>query len=167
MTQNLLETLTPVSSLTFQLSNVRELETVKYAFDCGINHGLLDGIPGFQLNKLNGNIDRTFTASSPFDRRQRCPRKPAEAIERHIELLDSPGVYGNSYGSSCKPVVKLAPSLIVLIRKTRCLFLFVKGPIHSLKGRWVNLLLCSTPCLYLNLPALIYQAFISTSEHLT
>ena len=34
MTQNWLETLIPVSKLlTFQLSNIRELETIKYAFD--------------------------------------------------------------------------------------------------------------------------------------
>ena len=32
MTRNVLETLPP-KPLTFQLSNVRELETIKYAFD--------------------------------------------------------------------------------------------------------------------------------------
>ena len=55
---------------------------------------------------------------------------------------------------------------ILIETSPRCSFLFVKGPIPSLKGRWVNLLFCCTPCLYLNLPALIYQAFI-TSEHLS
>ena len=69
--------------LTFQLSNVRELETIKYAFDSSINHGLLDGIPEFQLNKLNGNIDRTYTASSPVDHKQKFPQNLAEAIEGH------------------------------------------------------------------------------------